>query len=295
MRRAGAADRGGILSALLRRGWVARSRRCQRARLELTARGGSNDRNPRRPPRSLKAPTEPFKRAVGLPAGDRAPARARGLVCGGAAGPRGRQGAPARAAAQAQFAGGGDRARPRRFDRASARLPRSGDPPPPAARRAAVACRVRGGRAGAGRGDRRAAHAGVAQNLSAMLDDRFHRGKFDEVTDRADAPIEDASPDRARAPHRAGSAGCGQQAGRFVAPMDRGSRRAQISIGWRRWWRTSVGLPMRSMTFSTRSTWRTTAAAIPRTTRRGRSADSRADEDESSRTARRRGRRDRDA
>ncbi|HEY4775778.1 MAG TPA: cobaltochelatase subunit CobT [Xanthobacteraceae bacterium] len=33
---------------------------------------------------------------------------------------------------------------------------------------------------------------GVAQNLAAMLDDRFHRGKFDDVTDRADAPIEDA-------------------------------------------------------------------------------------------------------
>ena len=33
---------------------------------------------------------------------------------------------------------------------------------------------------------------GVAKNLSAMLDDRFHRGKFDEVTDRADAPLEEA-------------------------------------------------------------------------------------------------------
>src|SRR5213082_2468621 len=33
---------------------------------------------------------------------------------------------------------------------------------------------------------------GVAQNLSAMLDDRFHRGKFEDVTDRADAPIEEA-------------------------------------------------------------------------------------------------------
>src|SRR5499427_5816953 len=33
---------------------------------------------------------------------------------------------------------------------------------------------------------------GVAQNLTAMLDERFHRGKFDEITDRADAPIEDA-------------------------------------------------------------------------------------------------------
>src|SRR5512139_313676 len=33
---------------------------------------------------------------------------------------------------------------------------------------------------------------GVAQNLTAMLDERFHRGRFDEITDRADAPIEDA-------------------------------------------------------------------------------------------------------
>ena len=34
--------------------------------------------------------------------------------------------------------------------------------------------------------------SGVARNLSAMLDDRYHRGKFDDVTDRADAPIEEA-------------------------------------------------------------------------------------------------------
>jgi cobaltochelatase CobT len=33
---------------------------------------------------------------------------------------------------------------------------------------------------------------GVKTNLAAMLDDRFHRGKFDEITDRADAPIEEA-------------------------------------------------------------------------------------------------------
>jgi cobaltochelatase CobT len=33
---------------------------------------------------------------------------------------------------------------------------------------------------------------GVAQNLAAMLEDKFHRGKYEEVTDRADAPIEDA-------------------------------------------------------------------------------------------------------
>src|ERR1700755_1402725 len=34
--------------------------------------------------------------------------------------------------------------------------------------------------------------AGVAKNLPAMLDDHFHRGKFDEITDRADAPLADA-------------------------------------------------------------------------------------------------------
>ena len=34
--------------------------------------------------------------------------------------------------------------------------------------------------------------AGVAQNLSAMLEDRFHRGNYEEISDRADAPLEDA-------------------------------------------------------------------------------------------------------
>ncbi len=33
---------------------------------------------------------------------------------------------------------------------------------------------------------------GVAMNLTAMLDERFVRGKFDDITDRADAPIEEA-------------------------------------------------------------------------------------------------------
>ena len=33
---------------------------------------------------------------------------------------------------------------------------------------------------------------GVAKNLTAMLDEKFHRGKFDDITERADAPIEDA-------------------------------------------------------------------------------------------------------
>jgi len=35
--------------------------------------------------------------------------------------------------------------------------------------------------------------AGVAGNLAAMLEDRYHReGKYEEITDRADAPLEDA-------------------------------------------------------------------------------------------------------
>jgi cobaltochelatase CobT len=33
---------------------------------------------------------------------------------------------------------------------------------------------------------------GVAANLTAMLDERYHRGPYAEVTDRADAPLEDA-------------------------------------------------------------------------------------------------------
>jgi len=37
------------------------------------------------------------------------------------------------------------------------------------------------------------AHAGVAKNLTAMLDDHCHRGKFDEITDRADAPLSDCA------------------------------------------------------------------------------------------------------
>jgi cobaltochelatase CobT len=35
--------------------------------------------------------------------------------------------------------------------------------------------------------------AGISSNISAMLEDRYHRGgKYDEITDRADAPLEDA-------------------------------------------------------------------------------------------------------
>ena len=33
---------------------------------------------------------------------------------------------------------------------------------------------------------------GVAQNLTAMLDERYHRSKFDDITERSEAPIEEA-------------------------------------------------------------------------------------------------------
>jgi cobaltochelatase CobT len=34
--------------------------------------------------------------------------------------------------------------------------------------------------------------SGVADNLAAMLEERYHRGNYQEITDRADAPLEDA-------------------------------------------------------------------------------------------------------
>jgi cobaltochelatase CobT len=36
------------------------------------------------------------------------------------------------------------------------------------------------------------AMAGVAENLSAMLEDKYHRGNYHEITDKADAPLQDA-------------------------------------------------------------------------------------------------------
>ncbi len=67
---------------------------------------------------------------------------------------------------------------------------------------------------------------GVAQNLGAMLDERYHRGKFDQITERADAPIEEALSlmVRERLTGAAAAAG-GQEAGRPLAPADRRARR----------------------------------------------------------------------
>ncbi len=60
--------------------------------------------------------------------------------------------------------------------------------------------------------------AGVAKNLTAMLDDHFHRGKFDEITDRADAPLSDAPGDAgARTPYGPGAARRRAKNGRSLA------------------------------------------------------------------------------
>ena len=117
VRRAGAADRRGVLSALLRRRAAGKF---GERRAELT------ERRPQRcPPTSSRRPRQGIPdRAVqargrGLHAGDRAQARTGNHLRGGAPRHRRRQGAAARAAAQAQRAGCRDRARPRGLDRAA--------------------------------------------------------------------------------------------------------------------------------------------------------------------------------
>src|SRR5215216_3975023 len=92
---------------------------------------------------------------------------------------------------------------------------------------------------------------GVAGNLAAMLDDRFHRGRFDDITDRADAPIEDALALLVRE----------RLTGR--APPAAARRRSRLRPA--RSSRTSGASPTASTTSSTPSTWATIAAAIPRT------------------------------
>ena len=69
-----------------------------------------------------------------------------------------------------------------------------------------------------------------------------------------------AGPDRARAADRLSAAGARQEAGRSVAPADRGPRRAR-SRPARAWSRTRRASATRCTTCSTRSTWATTAAA----------------------------------
>ena len=167
------------------------------------------------------APTEPFKRAVGVPARHRRQERSGGLVRGRAAG----------------LAGGKARLPepPRRLNEREAAIVRGHadaialrlachDPTvhrklaPGGQQARAVFEAIEQARVEA-IGSRRM--GGVKKNLAAMLDDRFHRGKFDEITDRADAPIEDALAMLVRERlDRRDAAGGGEEARRSVAAAD---------------------------------------------------------------------------
>ena len=71
--------------------------------------------------------------------------------------------------------------------------------------------------------------AGIASNISAMLEDRYHRGgKYEEITDRADAPLEDALAlmVRERLTGAEAAAG-GRQDRRSLARFHRGPCRAR--------------------------------------------------------------------
>ena len=191
----------------------------------------NDDRHPCPPTPSpsphKESPTEPFKRAV---AGCmRALARKPELEITyaaerpGIAGGKARLPEPPRKLSRA---GRRDRARARGFDRAAARLPRSGGAPAADAERPAGPRGVRGGRAGARRGDRRAAHAGrgaksrrdARRQVSSRQVRRHHRPRR-----RADRGC--GRHDGARAPDRTGAAAGRAQAGRSVAAVHRGARR----------------------------------------------------------------------
>ena len=138
--------------------------------------------------------------------------------------------------------------------------------------RRAASRRARCSRRSSRRASRRSARGACRawrSNLGAMLEDRFHRGKFDDdhrPRRRADRGRRRA--DGARAPDRPRAAAGGAQAGRSVARLDRGEGRRASSTGWSGWSRTSAASATSSTTCSTRSTWPTSARATRRTTTR---------------------------
>ena len=99
--------------------------------------------------------------------------------------------------------------------------------------------------------------AGVARNLAAMLEDRYHRGNYHEVTDRADAPLEDAVALMVRE-RLTGDAAAGlePQGRRALARLDRGARRRRPRAARRDRSRTSAASPAPCASSSPRSTWR---------------------------------------
>ena len=150
-----------------------------------------------------EAPTEPFKRAVGVCCA-RSPAR---VILRLPSPPSARGLPPTRCGCRSRrggsMSGSRHRARPCRI------RSRCGSPvtirPCIASSCPAASRRARSLKPSNRLASRRSARGAWAawKNLAAMLDDRFHRGKYDEITDRADAPIEDARRhDRARTADR---------------------------------------------------------------------------------------------
>ena len=154
-----------------------------------------------------------------MPARDRAEARPRGHLRLRPADPDGGQGAPARAAAQAQPPGRLDRARPRRFDGAQARLPRRRHPSPARPGGASGTRGLRRGRAGAGRGDRLAAHGrrgrqSLGDARGPLPSRRQIRGRSPTARTRRSRT---RRPDGARAAHRHQAAAGGGEDRRSLA------------------------------------------------------------------------------
>ena len=221
VRRAGAADRRRVLSALLRRGAAGivgergvelNGRACPAsgAPVRTTMSSNMNQSSGQE-----EAPTEPFKRAVtGCLRAIAQKPELEGRVRRRAARHRRRQGAAARAAAQAHRAGRRDRARPCRLDRAQARLSRPGGASQARAGRPAGARGVRGGRAGARRGDRRAPHG--------------RRGE--EPLGHARRPLPPRQVRRGHRPRRCADRGSGRADGARAA--DRPGRRRRRRRSW---------------------------------------------------------------
>ena len=103
--------------------------------------------------------------------------------------------------------------------------------------------------------------AGVAGNLAAMLEDRYHRGgKYEDITDRADAPLEDAVALMVRE-RLTGREAAARRRAKIVdlwRDFDRGAGRARPRRPARRRHREPARLrAARCATCSPRSTWPT--------------------------------------
>ena len=188
-------------------------------------------------PKQKESPTEPFKRALGLAvraiAGDGEAGA--GQLCAGQAGDRRQAGAAARAVA-CPFRPRGCRD-PRLGGQLGpdGRLPRRESARAAGAVRRSGASRIRGG-GKAARIEALGANRmpGMAANLTARVEDQYGHGRYAEITERADAPLEDAlalivrerltgaaPPETARAMVDLWRPWIEERAGRTLARMDK--------------------------------------------------------------------------